>query len=80
MSKMNEDLMHERAKASFSVERMTHLLDGGISRTIRRQQIEAIIERDPTGIFDNSRNAYMHRTERHTRALAKHIRMIETCR
>jgi acyl-CoA oxidase len=77
---MNVDLVQERAKASFSIERMTYLLDGGKERTIRRRQIETIIERDPTGIFNNTNNAYMHRTERHTRALAKHVRMIELCR
>ena len=80
---MNIDLIHERAKASFDVERMTHLLDGGNGdgmRTQRRRQIERIIEQDPTGVFQNTENAYLHRTERHTRALAKHVRMVEICR
>ena len=78
---MNIDLVHERAKASFDVERLTNLLDGGDeSRTQRRRHIERLVERDPTGIFQNTENAYLHRTERHTRALAKHVRMIELCR
>ena len=64
----------------FSVERITNMLDGGKDRTERRRQIEAIIERDPTGIFSNEDNAYLHRTDRHVRALAKHVRMIELCR
>ena len=78
---MNQDLIKERAKASFDVERITHLLDDGdVLRTERRRLIERIIERDPTGIFQNTENAYLHRTERHTRALAKHVRMDEICR
>ena len=78
---MNQDLIKERGKASFDVERITHLLDGGdVLRTERRRLIERIIERDPTGIFQNTENAYLHRTERHTRALAKHVRMVEICR
>lgn len=77
---MSLDLERERAKATFSVDRITHLLDGGAQRTARRRQIQAIIERDPTGIFQNANNAYLHRTERHTRALAKHVRMVEICR
>jgi acyl-CoA oxidase len=77
---MNSDLERERAKATFSVELITNLLDGGAQRTARRRQIQEIIERDPTGIFQNANNAYLHRTERHTRALAKHVRMVELCR
>lgn len=77
---MNADLQRERSQATFSVDRLTHLLDGGASRTARRKQLEAVIERDPTGVFDNCDNAYLHRTERHVRALAKHVRMVELCR
>ena len=77
---MNIDLIHERSKASFDVTRITHLLDGDLHRTERRRHIERIIEQDPTGVFRNSNNAYLHRTERHTRALAKHVRMVDICR
>jgi acyl-CoA oxidase len=78
--KVNSDLRKERERASFLVERMTYLLDGDKERTLRRRQIEDIIRRDPSGIFYNNDNIYLHRTERHTRALAKHVRMIELCR
>jgi acyl-CoA oxidase len=77
---VNEDLLQERSKATFSVERLTNLLDGGKERTERRRQIEEIISRDPSGIFSNDDNHYLHRTERHKRALAKHVRMVEICR
>lgn len=77
---MNKDLKKERATATFDVERVTNLLDGGKDRTERRRHLEAIIMRDPTGIFDTCNNAYLHRTDRHVRSLAKHVRMIELCR
>jgi len=77
---MNTDLQNERRKASFSVEKITNMLDGGADRTKRRRQIEEIIERDPSGIFSNEDNMYLHRTDRHIRALAKHVRMVEICR
>jgi len=80
IDQMNPDLKNERSKATFSVERITNMLDGGVDRTKRRRQIEEIIERDPSGIFSNEDNHYLHRTDRHTRALAKHVRMIEICR
>ena len=77
---VNPDLVKERERATFNVEALTNLLDGGADRTARRRQIEAAIQRDPTGVFDNSQNIYMHRTERHVQALAKHTRMIEIAR
>ena len=78
--KVNAELQNERSKVSFSVERMTNLLDGGKDRTERRRQIEEIIANDPSGIFSNVDNHYLHRTDRHKRALAKHVRMVEICR
>lgn len=77
---VNPDLQRERSRASFSLERLTWMLDGGKDRTLRRRQLEAVIARDPTNIFDNSNNSYLHRTERHVRALAKHVRLVELCR
>jgi acyl-CoA oxidase len=77
---MNPDLKRERSRATFDVEKITHMLDGGKARTDRRRYLEAVIERDPTGIFSNEDNHYLHRTERHVRATAKHVRMVEICR
>jgi len=71
------DLQHERMKASFDPDRLTYFLDGGKDRTERRRQIEQIVATDPTGIFDNSQNNYLDRKERHVRALAKAVRMVE---
>jgi acyl-CoA oxidase len=79
---MNPDLQRERERASsvFDVEKITNMLDGCKGNTERRRQLEAIIERDPTGVFSNDDNHYLHRTERHVRGIAKGVRMIELCR
>jgi len=77
---VNPDLVRERSGSSFSTEILTNLLDGSAERTDRRRRLEALIELDPTGIFSNDDNRYLHRTERHTRALAKHVRLVELCR
>jgi acyl-CoA oxidase len=77
---MNADLKRERERASFDVEKLTHMLDGGKAKTDRRRYLEAVISRDPTGIFSNEDNNYLHRTDRHIRAIAKHTRMVELCR
>ena len=75
---MNEDLKRERTKATFSVEKITNLLDGGSDRTERRRQLEAVIEQDP--VFSNTDNSYLPRTDRHVRAIAKGLRLVEVCR
>lgn len=77
---VNVDLQRERERATFDPEKLTHLLDGGAARTERRRFIEEVFARDPTGVFDNSENNYLHRTDRHIRAIAKHVRMVEICR
>lgn len=77
---MNPDLQRERDNVTFDVEKITNMLDGGKVRTERRRYLEAVIERDPTGIFDNSQNNFLHRTERHVRGIAKGVRLIELCR
>eukprot|EP00529_Nitzschia_sp_RCC80_P015506 CAMPEP_0113468024 /NCGR_PEP_ID=MMETSP0014_2-20120614/15126_1 /TAXON_ID=2857 /ORGANISM="Nitzschia sp." /LENGTH=711 /DNA_ID=CAMNT_0000360369 /DNA_START=18 /DNA_END=2153 /DNA_ORIENTATION=+ /assembly_acc=CAM_ASM_000159 len=77
---MNPDLQRERSNATFDVEKVTNMLDGGKERTERRRHLEAVIERDPTTVFENENNHYMHRTERHVRAVAKGVRLIELCR
>ena len=77
---LNPDLKKERSKTTFNVEKITNMLDGGKDRTDRRRYLEAVIERDPSGVFDNTDNHYLHRTQRHVRAIAKHVRMVEICR
>uniref|UniRef100_A0A7S3VF91 Acyl-coenzyme A oxidase n=1 Tax=Chaetoceros debilis TaxID=122233 RepID=A0A7S3VF91_9STRA len=83
-STVNPDLIQERAKATFDPSAITAFFDGDASRqrtkTARRRQLESLIANDPSGVFDNDTNNYMHRTERHVRSLAKHVRLIELCR
>jgi acyl-CoA oxidase len=77
---INAGLDKERKGATFAPIRLTHLLDGGKDRTDRRRYVESVVERDPTSVFDNTRNIYLHRTDRHVRALAKHVRLVEIAR
>lgn len=77
---MNADLARERSNATFDPEVITALLDGGKEKTARRRQLEALVARDPTGVFSNDDNAYLHRKDRHVRALAKFVRLVELCR
>lgn len=77
---MNVDLQRERERSTFSIERLTNLLDGGREKTHRRRMLQEAIENDPTGIFRNDLNPYLHRTERHVRSLAKHVRLVEISR
>jgi acyl-CoA oxidase len=80
MANTNAHLEKERKSATFAPLRLTHLLDGGKGRTDRRRSVESVVERDPTGVFDNASNIYLHRTDRHVRSLAKHVRMVELAR
>jgi acyl-CoA oxidase len=77
---VHSDLQHERQRATFNVERLTYFIDGGVHRTLRRRYLEQVIRLDPTEIFSNEDNNYLHRTDRHVRALAKHVRLMELCR
>mmetsp|Transcript_5797 Transcript_5797/g.8355 ORF Transcript_5797/g.8355 Transcript_5797/m.8355 type:complete len:752 (+) Transcript_5797:86-2341(+) len=76
----SEDLTTERSRATFSPLALTHLLDGGAHRTARRRYLESLIENDPTGVFCNRNNHYLHRRDRHIRALAKSVRLVEIMR
>lgn len=38
MSKVNEDLIKERAKCTFNVAELTYFLDGGRDKTMERKE------------------------------------------
>ncbi|KAL9184606.1 hypothetical protein ACHAXT_012576 [Thalassiosira profunda] len=80
LATINPDLAAERASTPFDPLAITHFLDGSPNATARRRKLEAWISRDPSGVFSNDDNNYLHRTERHTRALAKFVRLVELCR
>ena len=74
---INPDLANERANTPFNPTNITNFIDGNDPNiTSRRRQLESWIIRDPTGIFSNEYNNYLHRTERHKRALAKFTRLV----
>lgn len=77
---VNPDLARERSSLPFDPLAITNFLDGGSDATARRRKLEGWIIRDPTGIFSNEDNNYLHRTERHARSLAKFVRLVELCR
>jgi acyl-CoA oxidase len=78
---INGDLANERSSLSFTPLHITNFIDGNSHLyTSRRRQLEAWIITDPSGIFSNETNNYIHRTERHVRSLAKFVRLIELCR
>ncbi len=79
--KINPILTKERLKANFDPTKITHLLDNASpAQTARRRQLEKLIEEDPSGVFNNDQNHYLHRTDRHVNALAKLVRLVEICR
>ena len=78
---INPILTNERLKASFDPNKITHLLDNSSpAATKRRHRLEQLIENDPSNVFNNEHNHYLHRTDRHINALAKLVRLVEICR
>eukprot|EP00986_Skeletonema_menzelii_P005041 scaffold1778_cov135-Skeletonema_menzelii.AAC.10 len=77
---LSPDLSSERSKSSFNPLAITNFIDGSADATSKRRLLESWIIRDPSGVFNNDDNNYLHRSERHTRALAKFVRLVELCR
>jgi len=75
---MNPELQRERSKATFCVAALTNLLDGSPQQTQRRRYLEGVIAQDP--VFSNADNIYLSRQDRHVRAVAKAVRLVEACR
>ena len=79
-STINADLLNERSHSTINALKLTNILDGSPERTQRRRYLERLIANDPTGVFSNEENIFLHRKDRHVRALAKHVRLVELCR
>jgi acyl-CoA oxidase len=78
---INPTLTAERLKATFDPTKITHLFDNSSpAETKRRQHLEQLIRNDPSNVFSNDDNYYLHRNERHVNALAKLVRLVELCR
>ncbi|XP_054989775.1 peroxisomal acyl-coenzyme A oxidase 1 isoform X1 [Sorex araneus] len=75
---MNPDLRRERDAASFNPELLTYVLDGGISNTRRRREIENQILSDPG--FQQPNVNFLSRGERYDAAVKKSAYMVQKLR
>uniref|UniRef100_A0A8C7P0L2 Acyl-coenzyme A oxidase n=1 Tax=Oncorhynchus mykiss TaxID=8022 RepID=A0A8C7P0L2_ONCMY len=66
---MNPDITRERENATFNVEKLTHILDGGIEKTKRRREIESLVISDPD--FQSEDLNFLSRSERYDAAVKK---------
>ncbi|XP_070828845.1 peroxisomal acyl-coenzyme A oxidase 1 isoform X2 [Chaetodon trifascialis] len=71
---MNPDIMKERQTATFDVERLTNILDGGPEKTKRRREIESLVLSDPD--FQDEDPNFLSRSERYDQAVKKSAQMI----
>ncbi|XP_028258746.1 peroxisomal acyl-coenzyme A oxidase 1 isoform X1 [Parambassis ranga] len=71
---MNPDIVKERNNATFDVEKLTYILDGGPEKTIRRREIESLVFNDPD--FKEKDPNFLSRSERYDQAVRKSAQMI----
>ncbi|XP_053184699.1 peroxisomal acyl-coenzyme A oxidase 1 isoform X2 [Scomber japonicus] len=71
---MNPDILRERQNATFDVEKLTHILDGGAEVTKRRREIESMVLSDPD--FNEEDPNFLSRSERYDQAIRKSAQMI----
>lgn len=72
-SQVHPDIDSERHSPSFSVERLTNILDGGISNTMLRRRVENIIQSDP--VFNLKKIYFMSREELYEDAIQKRFHL-----
>ncbi|XP_047435290.1 peroxisomal acyl-coenzyme A oxidase 1 isoform X2 [Mugil cephalus] len=71
---MNPDITKERENATFDVEKLTNILDGGPEKTKRRREIESLVFSDPD--FQEDDPNFLSRSERYDQAVRKSAQMI----
>ncbi|XDV36026.1 hypothetical protein PO909_005878 [Leuciscus waleckii] len=71
---MNPDISRERENASFNLEILTNILDGGAEKTRRRREIESLVISDPD--FQHEDLNFLSRSERYDAAVRKSAQMI----
>ncbi|XP_061628328.1 peroxisomal acyl-coenzyme A oxidase 1 isoform X1 [Phyllopteryx taeniolatus] len=71
---MNPDILNERQKATFDVEKLTNILNGGLEKTKRRREIESMVLNDPG--FEEEDPNFLSRSERYDQAVRKSAQMI----
>ncbi|XP_068606681.1 peroxisomal acyl-coenzyme A oxidase 1 [Brachionichthys hirsutus] len=75
---MNPDILKERRSATFDVEKLTNILDGGPEKTKRRRDIESMVVSDPD--FKEEDPNFLSRSERYDQAVRKSALMIQKLR
>ncbi|XP_001628716.2 peroxisomal acyl-coenzyme A oxidase 1 [Nematostella vectensis] len=58
---MNPDIARERSQASFSVQELINLLDGGKQNTERRRYVESLLSQEP--LFQKEQDFFLSREE-----------------
>ncbi|KAM9818023.1 peroxisomal acyl-coenzyme A oxidase 1 isoform X2 [Syngnathus typhle] len=71
---MNPDILNERQKATFDIEKLTNILNGGPEKTKRRREIESMVLNDPD--FKEQDPNFLSRSERYDQAVRKSAQMI----
>ncbi|XP_022068759.1 peroxisomal acyl-coenzyme A oxidase 1 isoform X1 [Acanthochromis polyacanthus] len=71
---MNPDIARERENATFDVNKLTNILDGGPEKTTRRREIESLVFSDPD--FKEDDPNFLSRSERYDQAVRKSVQMI----
>ncbi|XP_073325707.1 peroxisomal acyl-coenzyme A oxidase 1 isoform X1 [Pagrus major] len=71
---MNADILKERQNATFDVEKLTNILDGGPELTKRRREIESMVLSDPDFMEEDPN--FLSRSERYDQAVRKSAQMI----
>ncbi|KAI4832142.1 peroxisomal acyl-coenzyme A oxidase 1 isoform X2 [Pseudochaenichthys georgianus] len=71
---MNPDITKERKNATFDVEKLTYILDGGPEKTKRRREIESLVFSDPD--FNEEDPNFLSRSDRYDQAVRKSAQMI----
>nr|XP_034354854.1 peroxisomal acyl-coenzyme A oxidase 2 isoform X2 [Arvicanthis niloticus] len=75
---VHPDIGSERHSPSFSVERLTNILDGGISNTVLRWKVESIIQSDP--VFNLKNLYFMTQDELYEDAVQKKFHLEKLAR
>ncbi|XP_060095396.1 peroxisomal acyl-coenzyme A oxidase 2 [Heteronotia binoei] len=68
---VNPDLDIERKTASFGIERLTNILDGGAEKTQIRRKVDAVLQSDPE--FSNQNKYFQSQNERYEGAVRKSL-------
>ncbi|XP_068582874.1 peroxisomal acyl-coenzyme A oxidase 1-like [Cebidichthys violaceus] len=71
---MNPDIMRERRNATFDVEKLTHILDGGPEKTKRRRKIESMVLSDPD--LKEEDPSFLSRSENYDQGVKKSAQII----